>query len=135
MPDGSRAAGFLAPDVEVNQVFGSLTEARGRQRWLVEVPGGHEGPYTLILTGTGAGGPFTAQLSARYLGFVAYRQEIRGEARPGEQLFTRVLQTVRGADPTTARALEARVDGLRAWSASEPAAVVARPGPSRPGSN
>jgi len=129
MPDGNRAAGFLAPDVEVNQVFGSLTEAKGGRRWLVEVPGGHEGPYTLILTGTDAG-PFTAQISARYVGFSAYRQEIRGEVRPGERLFTRITQTVKGQDPLTARAVEASVDGLRAWDASEPAAVVAFPGAS-----
>lgn len=127
MPDGSQAAGFLAPDIEVNQVFGSLTEAKGGRRWLVEVPGGHEGPYTLILTGTDAG-PFTARISARYVGFSAYRHEIRGEARPGERLFTRITQTVKGQDPMTARALEARVDGLRAWDASEPAAVVVFPG-------
>ena len=127
MPDGSQAAGFLAPDIEVNQVFGSLTEAKGGRRWLVEVPGGHEGPYTLILTGTDAG-PFTARLSARYLGFAAYQREIRGEARPGERLFTRITQTVKGQDPMTARALEASVDGLRAWDASEPAAVVVFPG-------
>jgi hypothetical protein len=132
MPDGSQAAGFLAPDVEVNQVFGSLSEGKGGRRWLVEVPGGHEGPYTLILTGTEAG-PFTARLSARYMGFSAYRREIRGEARPGERLFTRITQTVNGQDPLTARPLDASVDGLRAWDASEPAAVVATPG--RPGVN
>ena len=126
MPDGRRAAGFLAPDVEVNHVFGSLTEAKGGRRWLVEVPGGHEGPYTLILTGTDVG-PFTAQISARYVGFSAYRQEIRGEARPGERLFTRITQTVKGQDPRTARVVEASVDGLRTWDASEPAAVVAFP--------
>ncbi|MGH7348882.1 MAG: hypothetical protein ACREI6_02620 [Candidatus Rokuibacteriota bacterium] len=135
MPDGNQAAGFLAPDVEVNQVFGSLTEAKRGQRWLVEVPGGHEGPYTLILTGTGAG-PFTARISARYLGFPAYRQEIRGEARPGERLFTRITQTVKGDDPLTARAVEASLEGLRVWDRSEPAAVVARPDRSRgPGVN
>ncbi|HSL48277.1 MAG TPA: FecR domain-containing protein [Candidatus Deferrimicrobiaceae bacterium] len=134
MPDGSSAAGFLAPDVEVNQVFGSLTEGKGR-RWLVEVPGGHEGPYTLILTGTAAG-PFTAQIRARYLSFTSYRQELRGEARPGERLFTRITQTVRGQDPQTARAVEASLDGLRGWDASEPAAVVAFPSPApRPGVN
>jgi hypothetical protein len=127
MPDGSLAAGFLAPDVEVNQVFGSLTEAKGGQRWLVEVPGGHEGPYTLILTGAGAG-PFTARVSGRYLGFTTYRQEIRGEARPGERLFTRITQTVKGQDPLTARAVDASVDGLRVWDASEPAAIVEGPG-------
>jgi hypothetical protein len=127
MPDGSVAAGFLAPDVEVNQVFGSLTEAKGGQRWLVEVPGGHEGPYTLILTGAGAG-PFTARVSGRYLGFTTYRQEIRGEARPGERLFTRITQTVKGQDPLTARAVDASVDGLRVWDASEPAGIVEGPG-------
>jgi hypothetical protein len=126
MPDGSRAAGFLAPDVEVNQVFGSLTEAKGGQRWLVEVPGGHEGPYTVILTGTGTG-PYTARITGRYAGFSAYRQDVRGEARPGERLFTRITQTVKGPDPVTARAVEATVDGLRAWDPSEPAAIVVAP--------
>ena len=134
MPDGSQAAGFLAPDVEVNQVFGSLTEGKGGQRWLVEVPGGHEGPYTLILTGTDAG-PFTARIAARYAGFSAYRQEIRGEARPGERLFTRITQTVKGQDPVTARAMEASMDGLRVWDPSEPAATVASPAKSGPGTN
>jgi hypothetical protein len=133
MPDGSRAAGFLAPDVEVNQVFGSLTESKGGRRWLVEVPGGHEGAYILILTGTGTG-PFTARISARYVGFSAYRQEVRGEARAGERLFTRITQTVKGQDPQTARALEASVDDLRPWDGSEPAAVVTFPG-AGPGRN
>ena len=135
MPDGSRAAGFLAPDVEVNQVFGSLTEAKGGQRWLVEVPGGHEGPYTLILTGTGAGA-FTARITGRYVGFSAYRQDVRGEARPGERLFTRITQTVSGQEPAKARVVEATVDGLRAWDPSEPAAIGATPGfLSGPGAN
>jgi hypothetical protein len=129
MPDGTSAAGFLAPDVEVNQVFGSLTAGRG-ERWLVEVPGGHEGPYTLILTATGTG-PFTARIAARYLSFTAYRRELRGEARPGERLFTRIIQTVNGDDPLTARAVAGRLDGLRAWDAAEPAAVVAFPDRSR----
>ena len=93
----------------------------------MEVPGGHEGPYTLILTGAGAG-PFTARVSGRYLGFTTYRQEIRGEARPGERLFTRITQTVKGQDPLTARAVDASVDGLRVWDASEPAAIVEGPG-------
>jgi hypothetical protein len=135
MPDGSRAAGFLAPDVEVNQVFGSLTEGKGGQRWLVEVPAGQEGPYTVILTGTGSG-PFTARITGRYVGFSAYRQDIRGEARPGERLFTRIMQTVSGQEPVSARAVAASVDGLRAWDSSEPPAIVAAPGArSGPGAN
>jgi hypothetical protein len=78
MPDGQIAAGFLAGEVEVNQVFGSLTERQGGDRWLVEVPAGYEGPYTLILTGPGPGA-FVAQVSARYGGLAAYRQERKGD--------------------------------------------------------
>ena len=82
MPDGRVAAGFLAGEVEVNQVFGSLTERQGGDRWLVEVPAGHEGPYTLILTGTGTGS-FVAKVSARYGGVAAYRQELKGDVEAG----------------------------------------------------
>jgi hypothetical protein len=38
MPDGRIAAGFLAGEVEVNQVFGLAHERQGGGRWLVEVP-------------------------------------------------------------------------------------------------
>jgi FecR-like protein len=135
MPDGGVAAGFLAEDVEVNQVFGSLTASRGRQRWVVEVPAGAPGTYTLILTGAGAG-PFTAQVSARYAGFRVYRQALTGEIRPGERLVTRIVPSVKGDDPQTARVAGASVDGLRAWDGEEAAAVVAAPGSGRaPGMN
>jgi hypothetical protein len=80
----------------------------------------------LILTGIGTG-PFTARITARYVGFSAYRQDIRGEARPDERLFTRITQVVKGQDPMTARAVEASVDGLRVWDASQPAAITASP--------
>jgi hypothetical protein len=126
MPDGRVAAGFLAEDVEVNQVFGSLTASRGGQRFVVEVPAGAPGAYTLILTGAGAGS-FTAQVSARYAGFRVYRQELRGEIRPGERLVTRIVPSVKGDDPLTARVAGLSVDGLRAWDGDEPAAVVAAP--------
>ncbi len=134
MPDGRLAAGFLASDVEVNQVFGSLTDRARGNRWLVEVPGGHEGAYTLILTGTGAGS-FTADVAGRYAGVTVYRQELKGEAQPGERLFTRITHDVAGQDPRTARVIEASFERLRPWDGSEPAAVVARPGASRAGMN
>ncbi len=135
MPDGRQAAGFLAEDVEVNQVFGALTEAGRGPRWLVEVPGGHEGSYTLILTAAGAG-PFTVRISARYAGFPVYRQEITGTIRPGERLVTRINQSVKGEDPRTARVLRASVEGLRVWDHGEPPAVVASPVDERaPGAN
>jgi hypothetical protein len=131
MPDGGVAAGFLAGEVEVNQVFGSLTEGRPG-RWLVEVPAGHEGPYTLILTGTGSGA-FSAKVTGKYGGFAVYRQELKGDVREGEQMFTRIRHDLSGKDPRTARVLEASFERLQPWAEGEPPAVVAVPGaPARP---
>jgi hypothetical protein len=134
MPDGRTAAGFLAPGAEVNQVFGSLTEKGRGDRWLIEVPGGHSGPYTLVLTGTGTG-PFTASVSARYTRMTVYRQDLKGVIAPGERLFTRFTHEVSGDDPRSARVLGASFEGLRAWDGSEPAVVVASPGSARRGVN
>ena len=136
MPDGRIAAGFLAGEVEVNQVFGSLTERQGGDRWLVEVPAGHDGPYTLILTGTGTGS-FGAKVSARYGGMAVYRQEMKGDVSQGERLFTRITHDLNGKDPKTARVIEASFEGLRKWDGGEPAAIVTAPGavPRRDGLN
>ena len=135
MPDGRVAAGFLADGVEVNQVFGSLTRSAPDQRWLVEVPAGAAGDYTLVLTGIGEG-PFTVDVTGRYLGFRTARQTIAGHTRAGERVFTRISQRVKGDDPRTARATETRIQGLQPWEGEEPATVVAsRTGPRRPQPN
>jgi hypothetical protein len=126
MPGGRTAAGFLADGVEVNTVFGSLTDAMEGSRWLIEVPAGAPGDYTLMLTGVGEG-PFTARVSARYAGFRTSRQEISGEARSGERLFTRISQRVKGDDPRTARASDLRIESLRAWEGEEPPAMATLP--------
>jgi hypothetical protein len=132
MPGGRVAAGFLADGVEVNQVFGSLTRSAPGQRWLVEVPAGAAGDYTLVLTGTGEGS-FTVEVSGRYLGFRTARQTIAGHTRAGERVFSRISQRVKGDDPRTARATDMRVEGLQAWEGEEPATVVAsRTRPRRP---
>ena len=133
MPDGRLAAGFLAEDVEMNQVFDSLTEARRGPRWLVEVPGGQPQPYTLVLTGAGAG-PFKVRIAARYAGFTVHRHEITGTIAPGERLYTHITVDVKGEEPTTARVRAASVEALRVWDQAEP--VVATPAaPRRPGTN
>ena len=135
MPDGRVAAGFLAHEVEVNQVFGSLTERQSGDRWLVEVPAGYEGPYTLILTGT-ATGSFVAKVSARYGGVGVYRQEMKGDVSQGERLFTRIIHDLNGSDPKTARVIEASFEGMRKWDGEEPAVIVRAGGaPRRDGLN
>jgi hypothetical protein len=130
VPGGNLAAGFLATGVEVNQVFGSLTESGGT-RWRVEVPGGHPGPYTLVLTGRAAGA-FTVSVSGRYAGLTAYRHEIKGEIRQGEQLFTRITQDVVGSDPRTARVVKAHFEELRTGNSPDPAMVVVPPTSAQP---
>jgi hypothetical protein len=116
----------------VNQVFGSLTQRAPGQRWLVEVPAGAAGNYTLVLTGIGEG-PFTVDVTGRYLGFRATRQTIVGHTHAGERVFTRISQRVKGDDPRTARVTETRIEGLQAWEGEEPAIVVAsRTAPRRP---
>ena len=134
MPDGRLAAGFPTQEVEVNQVFGALTEARRGSRWLVEVPAGKPGPYILVLTGA-SGGPFTVRIATRYAGFTVHRREITGTIQPGERLYTRIGLDVSGDEPRTARVRGASVETLRAWDQGEPA-VAASPGaPPRPGPN
>lgn len=123
MPDGQLASGFTAPGTEVNQVFGSLTDSRGRSGWIVEVPAGLEGPYTLVLTGTGSGA-FAVKVAARYGGVPVYRQELKGIAAPGQRQVTRITQGVDGRDPRTARVLDARFDALRPLDDGEPASAV-----------
>jgi len=49
MPDHARVAGFVAPGVEVNQVFGSVTGQTPDGRRGVEVPAGLPGPYLVVL--------------------------------------------------------------------------------------
>ena len=135
MPGGRVAAGFLDDGVEVNQVFGSLTDSAPGQRWLVEVPGGEAGDYTLVLTGVGEG-RFTVDVTGRYLGFRTARQALAGHTRAGERVFTRISQRVKGDDPRTARATGTQVEALQAWQGDEPATVVAlRSGSRRPQPN
>lgn len=49
MPDRARVAGFVAPGIEVNQVFGSVTGQAADGRRGIEVPAGLSGPYVLVL--------------------------------------------------------------------------------------
>src|SRR5205807_1804046 len=61
MPDGVRVAGFVAPGIEVNQVFASVTSAVDDVH-VIEVPGGELGPYNLILEGLRDDALFTADI-------------------------------------------------------------------------
>lgn len=113
MPDGQRLAGFVAPDTEVNQVFGSLTAVRpgaegqtvGR---LVEVPAGQAGPYRLVLTGV-ADGPYQVTIIGRHRGVPTWRHVEAGTIKAGEQAVFSIQQRVDVDDPLKARALRGAV--------------------------
>jgi hypothetical protein len=115
MDDGVRLAGFVAPHIEVNQVFGSLTRASGNETFLVEVPAGAPGPYTLVVQGVRTG-PFKVQLVGTFQdrvesgqSYQVYAQELTGTITKGGRRQTRITQRL---DPATAHERQtARVEG------------------------
>lgn len=87
-PESRAAAGFVAPGIEVNQIFGSRTE-REDEAWRLDVPAGESGVYTLVLTGL-ADGPFSVSLVGTLNGAPVYRHRIRGVIARGQQFIARL---------------------------------------------
>lgn len=91
MPYHAIVAGFVAPGIEVNQVYGSATRVHADGRRTVEVPAGGAGPYTIVLDAV-ADGPFEVIVLGLYRGGPNYRLVFRGTAAKGERLWTSVAQ-------------------------------------------
>jgi hypothetical protein len=91
MPDGVRLAGFVAPGIEVNQVFGSLSARREGETWIVEVPGGFPGPYQVLLTGI-ADGAFAVTVTGRVRGRAVFERKWAGPIARGQRLAGGVVQ-------------------------------------------
>src|SRR5262245_39991432 len=107
MPDGRRVAGFVKPDDDVNQVFGSLTAVRPgvdgpTPAHLVEVPAGEPGPYRLVLTGL-TDGAFRVTIGGRHAGVPVWSHVETGTIQAGASTVFSIRQRVDGADPRTAR--------------------------------
>lgn len=98
MDDQVRVAGFVAPGIEVNQVFGSFTGIGSDDARIVEVPAGLPGPFALILEGR-QDGPFSVKVSGLLKGAPVYQQELTGTIKKGQRLVTRISQQL---DPATA---------------------------------
>lgn len=114
MPYDAILAGFVAPGVEVNQVYGSRTAVNADGTREIVAPAGFPGPYTIIIEGY-RDGPFAVTVTGLFRGGEAYRLEFRGRVSRGERLWTSVMQEMPetaglspGADPSGARALGAR---------------------------
>ena len=129
MPDGVRLAGFVAPGIEVNQVFGSLTARRPAETWIVEVPGGFPGPYQVILSGI-ADGAFAVTVSGRVHGRAVYERKWAGTIARGQRLAGGVIQDFdpRAAVPANeAEALSGTTSPLRPAREPTPGIVLLSP--------
>jgi hypothetical protein len=108
MDDGVRVAGFVAPTIEVNHVFGSLTKANEDGTHIVQVPAGATGPFTVVVEGV-RDGAFTLTLVGSFKGKKVYEQELAGSIKKGERKKTMVTQQL---DPATAAERKtAKLDG------------------------
>jgi hypothetical protein len=128
MPDGVRAAGFVAPGVEVNQVFGSFTGARN-SRHVIEVPAGLAGPYRLMLAATGEG-DYTVSVVGRFKGHPVYWGDRRGRLREGEQRGGEVVQRFgefERPDPRSARVVDGWLGRLKPMPGGIPETIVLSP--------
>jgi hypothetical protein len=85
MAEMGQSAGFVAPGIEINQVFGSFTGDTFENGRLVEVPGGAPGPYRLMLEGM-TEGAFTISIAGHYNGEEVYRHTLSGTIAKGERL-------------------------------------------------
>ena len=137
MPSSGTAAGFVTPGIEVNQVFGSRTEASD-ERWRLDIPAGEPGVYTLVLTGL-ADGPFSVSIVGTVSGGPVYRRRLNGRIARGQQFVIRLEPGFddggdpqarsggSGHNPRTARVATARISPLSPLTAPVPVRVVVSP--------
>jgi len=129
MPDNRRVAGFVAPGLAVNQVFGSFTGIEGYGTRTVEVPAGVQGPFTLIIEGK-ANISFTVSVEGFHQGTLAYQQSFDGTITKGERLTTSIAQVIEmetANNPKTAKVLNGRVEDLQTFQRPLPGIILVSP--------
>jgi hypothetical protein len=128
MPDGVRAAGFVPPGIEVNQVFGSFTGVRDGRR-VVQVPAGLAGPFRLVLAATGDG-EYSVTVVGRAGDRAVYWGERRGRARAGDRRGGEIVQRFgefERPDPRTARVIDGWLGPFSERLSAVPPTVVLSP--------
>ncbi len=129
MDDGVRVAGFVAPTIEVNHVFGSLTQANEDGTHVVQVPAGAPGPFTVLVEGI-RDGAFTLTLTGSFKGQRVYQYDLSGSIKKGERLKTLVTQQIDAA--TAAERKTAKLEGgdaapLAAYEGPLPGRILISP--------
>ena len=129
MPDGTRVAGFVAPGVEVNQVFGSFTDA-SEDGHTIEVPGGDSRPFTLMVEGQ-RDEAFSVEIAGLANGDEVYTQTLSGTIAAGQRLVSTITQQVAQAssasDSRTAIVLSGAADALQPLADAPPGRIILSP--------
>jgi FecR protein len=129
MPDGTRVAGFVAPGVEVNQVFGSFTDA-SEDSHTIEVPGGDSRPFTLMLEGQ-RDDAFSVEIAGLANGNEVYTQTLSGTIAAGQRLVSTITQQVEPAssqsDSRTAIVLGGTADEPQPLTDAPPGRIILSP--------
>ena len=97
MPTLPLLAGFVAPGIEVNQVYGSVTRVNADGTRTVEVPAGYPGPYTVRMQGA-ADGPYTVTLIGLYRGSEVYRLPFSGTIAREQWLWSSLQHDAHQSD-------------------------------------
>lgn len=129
MADNIRVAGFVAPALEVNQVFGSITRAELDGTHTIEVPAGLPGPFTLIVEGRKPTS-FTIKIEGLYKGEQVYQQDLSGSIEKGERLLTKITQMLdpdHTDDPKKAKVLNGHADPFHPLKGSLPGIILISP--------
>ena len=132
MPGGSLHAGFVAPGIEVNQVFGAVTRVNPDGTRVIEVPAGTPAPYVVRIHGAAAG-PYTVTMTGLHRGAQVYRLDLAGTIARDEWLSTSLRQTIpknavgRVPDPARARADSARAPKFAPMRDDVPGTILLAP--------
>jgi len=123
------AAGFVAPGVEINQVFGSFTGVEADGTLIVEVPTGDPAPLTLALEGL-RDGPYKVTVTGLYQGDQVYQRELAGTIKKGERVVTEITQQIDPAtseNPKTAKVQSGRVAPFQTFKGPLPGKFLLSP--------
>jgi hypothetical protein len=132
MPTLPLQAGFVAPGVEVNQVYGSVTRVSADGTRAIEVPAGYPGPYTVRLQGASMG-PFTVTMTGLFRGAPVYRLDFSGTIERDEWLWTSVQQDLQQTggfgipDYRSAKAASVRAAKFAPMRGDLPGAILLSP--------
>lgn len=129
MAEMGQSAGFVAPGIEVNQVFGSFTGETVENGHIVEVPGGVTGPFKLMLEGISSGA-FTVSVAGLYNGEEIYRHALSGTLNKGERLATEITQQLDQDlkdHPKMAKVIGGRAAPLHPMNEPLPESIVLSP--------